>query len=201
MKKLAILLLLLNLFLNARPAKADTIITGDLDFACRGGCSATFTAPTFSSFTYDRADKQLFVEAVWDGITWDWDFQGLSKIFYHALTGSGPFVAHWSAWCITGPADIPPACGDNGIGFQLYLFSADGTVGGPAVDGIGTSTGTIPVFDVAAGTVTNSKTKNLNADVVVSTPEPATAGLLLIGIMVLLFVSTLRRKGLVFACP
>jgi hypothetical protein len=187
MKKLAILFLLLKLFLNAWPAKADTIITGDLDFVCRGGCSATFTAPTFSSFAYDRADKQLFIEAEWDGITWDWDFQGLSNTFYQALTGSGPFVAHWSAWCITGPADIPPACGDNGIGFQLYLFSADGTVGGPAVDGIGTSTGTIPVFDVAAGTVT------------ISTPEPATVGLVLVGIIILLFVSTLRRK--VESCP
>ena len=182
MKKLAILFLLLKLFLNAWPAKADTIIAGDLDFVCRGGCGATFTAPSFSSFTYDRADKQLFIEAVWDGITWDWDFQGLSENFYQALTGSGPFVAHWSAWCITGPADIPPACGDNGIGFQLYLFSADGTVGGPAVDGIDMSTGTIPVFDVAAGTVTTS------------TPEPAAAGLVLVGIIVLLLVSTLLRK-------
>ena len=130
MKKLAILFLLLKLFLNAWPAKADTIATGDLSFVCRGGCDANTTAPTFSSFVYDRAQKQLFIDLLWDGIGLGLG-AGLSKTFYQALTGSGPFVAHWSAWCITGPADIPPACGDNGIGFQLYLFSADGTVGGP----------------------------------------------------------------------
>lgn len=196
MKKLAILFLLLKLFLNAWPAKADTITTGDLSFVCRGGCNANTTAPTFSSFTYDNADKQLSVDVVWDGISWSWDFAGLSKSFYKALNGVGTFDAHWSAWCITGPADVPPNCGDNGLGFQLYLVDGICYCGddilGPAVDGQITSTGTIPIFDVAAGTVT-AKTKNLSADVVVSTPEPATAGLVLVGIIVLLFVSTLRR--------
>ena len=201
MKKLAVLVLLLELFLNAWPAKADTITTGDLSFVCRGGCNATTTAPTFSDFTYNNVDKELTVDVVWDGISWSWDFAGLSKSFYKALNGVGTFDAHWSAWCITGPADIPPNCGDNGIGFQLYLFNADGTVGGPAVDGQITSIGTTPIFDVAAGTVTANlnKTKNLSADVVVSTPEPASAGLVLLGILVLLFVSTLRRKRFIFA--
>ena len=182
MKKLAILLLLFELFLNTWPAKADTIVSGDLNFVCRGGCGPTFTAPTFSSFSYDLTDNQLTVEAVWDGITWNWDFQGLSQNFYQALTGSGPFVAHWSAWCITGPADIPPACGDGGIGFQLYLFSADGTVGGPSLDGISKFTGADPDFDVAAGTVT------------IHTPEPAVAALVLVGVIVLLLGSTPRWK-------
>lgn len=197
MKKLAILFLLLKLFLNAWPAKADTITTGDLSFDCRGGCNANSTAPTFSSFAYDNASKQLSVDVVWDGISWSWDFAELSKSFYRALNGAGKFDAHWSAWCIPGP--IGTSFCDNGLGFQLYLVDDD--ILGPAVDGQITG-GTISnLFDVAAGTVTANlnKTKNLSADVVVSTPEPATAGLVLVGIIVLLFVSILRRKGFVFA--
>jgi hypothetical protein len=37
--------------------------------------SAKSAVPEQVQFKYDRADKRLFIEAVWDGITWDWDFR------------------------------------------------------------------------------------------------------------------------------
>jgi hypothetical protein len=174
--------------------KADTITTGDLSFACRGGCTSGSTAPTSSSFVYDHG--QLSVNVAWDNIDWSFDFAGTSKNFFHAFIGIGAFDVRWNAFCIPGPADPPGLCGDNGIGFQFYLVKGcgdpdctDGTgTLGAAMDGIGTGTGALPVPDQVNGTASAnvvSKHSFISTANIISTPEPSVLTLLLSGLALL----------------
>jgi hypothetical protein len=188
--KLAILALVL-VCLWGRAASADTITTGDLSFTCQGGCvaptpitSSTFasSAPTSGSFTYDNTTNQfLNFTLTWNGITWG--ANGLTEDNYLALIGVGPSQQRWFGFCIAGLVNRWPqfSC-DDGIGFEMWLHNGNtvsdrlSNVNPPGrIFFVSETDPTTYPYDQAEGTMTAT-------DLVTTTPEPTTVGLLLLGI-------------------
>ncbi len=203
MRKPYIAIIVLFLAIGSRGASADTITTGNLSFTCQGGCitptpitPSTFasSAPTVGSFVYDNTTGQfLNFTLTWNGITWG--VSGLTEANYLAIRGIGPNQQEWFGVCIAGLVNRYPqfSC-DDGIGFEMWLFDGT-TISGQLADisppgGISFISETNPTtypYDTAQGTMTA-------VDLVTTTPEPGTVGLLLLGIGFALIVNNRQNR-------
>lgn len=179
MRKLSYVgLVVLFLAIGARRASADSITTGNLSFTCDGGCGGSgifgHTAPTAGSFTYDNTTNQFTNFSItWNDIVWS--VSGLTETNYLALNGIGPNQQRWFAFS-NASVMLPLSFCDNGCGFQVFLVN--GTTVTDDLNGTLVSfTAPVPTFpyDAASGDIAAT-------DLVTTTPEPAVAGLLLVGL-------------------
>ena len=185
--------------------KADSVVTGDLSFLCRGTCNATdTTSPIDGILTYDHHD--LTLSFTWDNAVWGFDLGAFSKDYFQSLTGKSDYQTVWVAECLVGSGDLPGHCGDNGT--YVYLFQVKGCLDAACTiftphattrDQIDFTSATAVFGDLApdgaSGTMTANvfKSHALNSADIVSTPEPSVLWLLLSGSALLRRQKTPRR--------
>jgi hypothetical protein len=187
--KLAILALVL-VCLWGRVASADTITTGNLSFICTPSCNDT---PTNGSFAFDNTTNQfLSFTTTWDGMDLVFaNTPGNGQRAYLDLIGASPIPLSFFFICNSENLPTPLVFSPCGMA-NFYVLSEGFAIPYLLVGGPTSGSGGNPAFfdDGAAGVVT--------ATDLVTTPEPATASLLLLGIGAIGLLYT-ASKGLTAA--